>query len=955
MSEPKGIQNKSQSHLPAWQIHENHIASLYRRLGFTVIQNINVDGQQVDLICEKWIPGIGHTRLCIDCKHTELEENRSVSKDDVDMFIFTFRNRADSNGWTAGVMVSNRPFTQYAKAAAAKHLNIHLKTIEELHEEILHIRSYLYESVRRYEEVKRFSDYIAPYATISSTVGPHEDNQALLERIIQNWLHDTSNPQLCLFGDFGTGKTTFLEYLHNILAQQYLSDASVRIPLLVPLRKYYEVADHEEMILQFFSQECQANIPYSLFHEFLTRGKLLLLLDGFDEMGARSDPTTRKANYLKLAPLVEGHSKVLISCRPAYFFSLEETHSVFSFVSKQIGFAPPLRQGPISEHLYSLVQDSDLKAVFSKTRSVLSGTKYIDLSLFDKKQIKAYLKKHDGDIRSVSNGELDARSLFDRIRKIYDLEDLAKRPILLKLIVDTLPQFKKATDETYEIHIGDKIQKVPDITPSVLYAVYTEKELEREYRKGKVRWLIDRQDKVKVIAAIALEMFKNDVPVLDRIALSQVVQRGFPGNEEEQAHYLTDIRTCSFLSRDSQESIRFTHKSFMEYYAAVALRMAMSGPTAIQELLSGKALTDEVAFFLGDGVAAAPNSFELKTSLIDLYGKLSKVSAPSGTCVQNLLNILNYAQDPIPMIKNVDADLLVYKKLKLEQQIAENIKVDVVRTVKLHVSKWVLTDSEIKRWESNSSRIQELSGRRLDLRSIRVWGTIIEKFVACESYLHYETWRDSRVRNGGFQDSILLNSSGSVGPEWLPEEATFENCILVGLNMGGPLLQNSSFVNCTFVMCRSNDGPPKKLAMQGCRGFLIKEGSASVREWAQGITFAGLEAATVMRDKPTGKSPTWDQVLLHCFDPEIQKLPKSTNEIKARLRQVDIATKLIPRVGDAIFVSAGAIATNDECRIIHCNPHSITFFNLRTKMRFDQPIRKVTLQEGNRINVAVEA
>ena len=581
-----------------WQKHEDYVAALYKRLGYSVKQNINVDGQQVDLLCENWLSGIGPTRLYIDCKYTALIENKSVSKDDVDQFIYSFKSRAERNGWTAGVMVSNRPFSQYAKAAAEGHPNIHLKTIDELHEEVLRIRAYLYSCIQRYEEENKFFDFIPPYGSAIDDSGASAGS-ILLEELVRTWLQTDGTQQMCLFGDFGTGKTTFLEYLHYSFAKRYILDSSIRIPLLVPLRRYYEAADHEEIVAQFFMQECGVNVQHSLFNNFLVTGRFLLLLDGFDEMGAKSDPTTRKANYLKLAPLAEGRSKILISCRPAYFISLEETRTVFSFINKQMGFAPALNTGRITEALFDVVSDSNLGTVFQKTRSALGSTLYADIGLFNTKQIKAYLRKHNADIAKSSSGELDARTLYIRIQEIYDLSDLAQRPLLLKLIVLTLPLFRKSDDGMYEVELGGQKHDVPDITPSVLYSVYTEKELEREYKKGKVRWLIERQEKARAIAAIAFEMFRRDSVALDKAALFRVVQKVFPASEDEQVYYLTDIRTCSFLSRDSQDAARFTHKSFMEFYAAVYIQLAIKSSAANgQDLLTIRALSDEVAFFL---------------------------------------------------------------------------------------------------------------------------------------------------------------------------------------------------------------------------------------------------------------------------------------------------------------------------------------------------------------------
>src|SRR5947208_2667655 len=84
-----------------WQLHEDHVASLYRMLGYTTTPNINVNGQQADLLCKKWISGIGQTTLYVDCKHTQSSTAAGVSKDDVDQFIASFQSRSIHNRWTA--------------------------------------------------------------------------------------------------------------------------------------------------------------------------------------------------------------------------------------------------------------------------------------------------------------------------------------------------------------------------------------------------------------------------------------------------------------------------------------------------------------------------------------------------------------------------------------------------------------------------------------------------------------------------------------------------------------------------------------------------------------------------------------------------------------------------------------------------------------------------------------
>jgi hypothetical protein len=942
-----------QSEPPPWRGHEDHVGSLYRLLGFTVIPNINIEGKQTDLLCEKWIAGVGRTRLYIDCKYTRLKENKSVSKDDVENFIYTVNNRLQSAGLTAGVMVSNRPFSQYARSAAAGHPNVHLKTIDELHEEVLQIHAYLHDSIQRYEQARRFFDFVPPYGSESDTPEFVSRGSRQLQELIARWLQDNSQ-QLCLFGDFGTGKTTFLEFLHYTFAKKYLADGSVRIPLMIPLRRYYEATDCEEIIKLFFSQECGVNVQYSLFREFLTKGRFLLLLDGFDEMGAKSDPTIRKSNYLKLASFAEGASKILISCRPAYFLSVNETHSVFSFVNKQIGFAPPANQGPISEYLYHVVQDADLTSVFQQTRSALTKTLYAHINLFDNRQIKTYLKRHKSDIENMSGGKLDPSSLFKKIKEVYDLEDLARRPILLKLIVETLPLFKKTAEGKYEIKMGDETQTVFDITPSILYTAYTEKELEREYLKGKIRWLIDRQVKVRIIAAIAFEMFRRDTVALDKGTISRVVQTTFPDDEDQQAYYLTDIRTCSFLNRDFQDSVRFTHKSFMEYYAAVYLRSAMSRLNKIQELLSIRPLSDEVAFFLGDSIATASGSDVLSTSLSRFFQRLAAVESPPEACIQNLLNILNYARLPISPLKGIKINLLLFRKLNLEQYVADEVSLGTLRTIRLRLSKWEITNSEIRCWEADQTQIRQLIGKTVDLRVVRFWNTSIQELYVSNSSFLIETWRESHLKTAIFRDTIIVNIGGSIGPQWLPSKGVFENCVLVGLDLIRLSDCDCTFSGCTMITCLADETPKKTLKIESCRGLLITPSREGLRQWGYGIHCCGYEAAKKMHRSEMGKSADFERFLLDSFGAEIERVPRSAAEVKARLRDIEIATRLSQHLKKIAIVKAGDFATGSQCQIVRVDSRRVVLHDLGLNTDFEQPLRKISLEGDTEIQIRVQ-
>ena len=82
--------------------------------------------------------------------------------------------------------------------------------------------------------------------------------------------------------------------------------------------------------------------------------------------------------------------------------------------------------------------------------------------------------------------------MLNRIKNTYNLSDLAKRPILLKLIVATIPNIPD--DE--------------EIDASIVYEVYTGFWLKRDWDKGAVRQLISPEQRRLFMIELSNSMFK---------------------------------------------------------------------------------------------------------------------------------------------------------------------------------------------------------------------------------------------------------------------------------------------------------------------------------------------------------------------------------------------------------------------------------------------------------------
>jgi hypothetical protein len=94
---------------------EAYVASLYAILGYSVKTNVPLGGQQIDVLVERHLEGIGVTRVIIECKY---KTSGSVSNQDVFDTISTLGALMKSHGISHCVMVTHTGFFATGACAA---------------------------------------------------------------------------------------------------------------------------------------------------------------------------------------------------------------------------------------------------------------------------------------------------------------------------------------------------------------------------------------------------------------------------------------------------------------------------------------------------------------------------------------------------------------------------------------------------------------------------------------------------------------------------------------------------------------------------------------------------------------------------------------------------------------------------------------------------------------------
>jgi WD40 repeat protein len=347
---------------------------------------------------------------------------------------------------------------------------------------------------------------------------------------------------LLILGDYGTGKSSYAIRLAYEIAKNYLAHPMKKglIPVYVDLRDYRRFGTIETFLEKLLSDTYRLHIDTRQFKELLHSGRLLLILDGFDEMASRASVSDTLANFREIKRLSLPGVKTVLTCRTHYFRSDREV--------EQIVDERPL---PSDNPLLDALKEHSSHVV-------------VNLRQFSNDQIRELIHHR------VAGSQVE--QIWNEISRRYNLLDLARRPVLLDMILTTMPTLMARGDSINAAHV---------------YDAYTSLWIKRDDWRSNLT-AEGKSELTKRLAWLMMEMWLNRATGPDSeteevsISVVQLLQttgdtatrwlksRGRSVQEDAgQLDY--DMRTCSFLRRSADGGYSFSHRSFLEYFAALHL------------------------------------------------------------------------------------------------------------------------------------------------------------------------------------------------------------------------------------------------------------------------------------------------------------------------------------------------------------------------------------------------
>jgi len=529
---------------------EDKVAALYRLLGFEVTQDVQLSGVQIDIQIQKKEGGLPVKAIveCRDKRITSKERDQILAQQSL------ARHKLPAHLWIA---VSTEGFAAGTRTAL-EEVGIHCTTYPNLLRELVPLDNYVDGLISEIEKWRvehwRGEDwFIEPNLLTDIT---HEKHPSLT--YIDKWINEPRASLLTVLGDIGAGKTTLARTLAYNLAKNY-HEAPLHhpAPVLIPLKEVRKELSLEGIIVKHFSYRGLPEISFPRFEHLVRLGKIILLFDAFDEMADRVHWEVTLSNFRELNRAAESNGKVILTCRTHYFKDRDELMKLIDEDS---------RLPEIETELYRELRQQ-------------SGAEVVYLQKFNDSQIHEYLRKAHPHT---------ANEDWQKIQDTYNLRGLARLPLLLDMIVKSLPKFD-----------AEQI-----INAANLYTIYTNAWIEREMRKD--RLLIDKNAKLGLMLELAWRLWDEEKDAIHYRELASFVENLVAGKrmefgDEEVQDIAHEMQTATFLKRYETGNFSFVHRSFMEYFLARKLYESLINPNsedAAKKVLNTRRFDRKIIYFL---------------------------------------------------------------------------------------------------------------------------------------------------------------------------------------------------------------------------------------------------------------------------------------------------------------------------------------------------------------------
>lgn len=525
------------------------IGTLFELNNYDVEYSKKIHGAEVDIVASQKGNPFGST-IYIEAT-VQYVDNIKYGKD---LTKFSMVQKLDSS--CICISISTSGFTPDVRERAS-HTGIRTRTYDELFREFENFSSYVTDVLANPDLQSLVNSYEPPYFSDSK-------GEAIALSWLADWKKSADNSKnwLVVLGEYGTGKTALTQKLQYDWLRVYKSDAAQPIPIRIELRNFTRQFDARSLIHHFLDKNGLSHVPIDFFFHLIRSRRVLLILDGYDEMAQFLNARERRACLAALAELSADGAKGILTSRPNYFTETEELN--------------------VFEALYtSLEQNHYHMSQFDKL--YIAEERSVDVLLE-----KYVLNRNERYLRDLTPEQ--TRTLVRRKLAGDDAGQKIVLRLLERVFRDEADGSKRALSGkpviiSYLLELIDELRSVPasgnlegnnaeELTEWQIYKLIVDRLMMRDLQRSPT---LAPDTRRQALQRIAISLSKKELPVATEETFISLIDDIFKADlrrltpEERRARQdelFQDLRSSATLTRSEgagPSGWAFSHNSLREY------------------------------------------------------------------------------------------------------------------------------------------------------------------------------------------------------------------------------------------------------------------------------------------------------------------------------------------------------------------------------------------------------
>ena len=595
------------------------VSDLFRVSGYRVKTSVRINHREIDIVAEE-MQGLVRKTILVECADYVSPVGIPKLQEDLNKL----RSAKELLSERAVMMHVARVGYSPDALGYAQSNGIDVLTVEELTQRLINFDAYV--EATDHDALRPF--ILKEYQPTTLSFEGRKQSASPAIEFLKNWV-DSGTRWLTILGDYGVGKSWMLKrFLYYLMGEFKRDPLRNPLPLFIPLQRFTKAFDFTNLVLATFQLHGISGIPYSAFEYLASAGRVVFLLDSFDEMAQTLARGTIRTNLNELLIGIRGNSRAIMTSRPTYFDSRAERLLVVE------------REGQLEWHAQDReenVRQTALSRMLDKELNSVQFARLGDLTTKQRKQLfKIVLDDKPNALRKLNE-------LYDRFQ---ELENISQKAVIARLL--TTVAMTLAAGQ--EVKTPDGYPLIPDdlvkLNQGKIFEIVTNNLLDRDRLVGDLR----ASERLRFLRSLAVHLqqpgsdfFANPTEIRELVRNQfETLIRATDAPQQQLENYYRTCRRHSGLTterqfrdtsgnidipvdeHDTDSRVGFSHNSLREYLASDAIvDHVLNG--SVYSHIETVVVTDLVGGFVSDASEYHPNLLSIiqqKFELSDFSNEL---------------------------------------------------------------------------------------------------------------------------------------------------------------------------------------------------------------------------------------------------------------------------------------------------------------------------------------------